>query len=326
MIGRIIQTKRKEAGLTQAQLAERLGVTAPAVNRWEKDLSFPDATLLAPLARCLKTDLNELFSFYNELSDKERELIVDQATRMLASDDASAMDFIETSIKENLSDGLLCKELARKLYGFHIMKSASSPLIYLDKVAEYYERAMELLPEQTEEISHTLISVYGELGDADKAEEAWSRMSDTKPDKEWAHTELLCLLKDYDAAIPEIKTYTLRKIIELSNALNYLHEILTLSGNDDLAAIANEKGSEFRKLFEMWQGIDVINRISKAIVTSNPDEEIAEFENILKVNAKGERLSNCELFRDVSLGNSIKGKKTTADLLSDLLDVLGTLK
>jgi len=48
MIGKIIQQKRKDAGLTQAQLAELLGVTAPAVNRWEKDLSFPDATLLAP--------------------------------------------------------------------------------------------------------------------------------------------------------------------------------------------------------------------------------------------------------------------------------------
>lgn len=33
MIGSIIQQKRKEAGLTQAQLADRLGVSAPAVNR-----------------------------------------------------------------------------------------------------------------------------------------------------------------------------------------------------------------------------------------------------------------------------------------------------
>ena len=69
MIGKTIQIKRKNAGLTQAQLAELLGVTAPAVNRWEKDLSFPDAALLAPLARCLNTDLNELFSFYDSLSD-----------------------------------------------------------------------------------------------------------------------------------------------------------------------------------------------------------------------------------------------------------------
>lgn len=48
MIGTVISEKRKELGLTQAQLGERLGVTAPAVNRWEKNLSFPDANLLAP--------------------------------------------------------------------------------------------------------------------------------------------------------------------------------------------------------------------------------------------------------------------------------------
>ena len=83
MIGKVIQEKRKEAGLTQAQLAERLGVTAPAVNRWEKDLSYPDASLLAPLARVLRTDMNQLFSFYQLLSDKDRELIIDQASTML---------------------------------------------------------------------------------------------------------------------------------------------------------------------------------------------------------------------------------------------------
>lgn len=74
MIGKSIQEKRKALGLTQSQLAELLGVTAPAVNRWEKDLSYPDANLLAPLARALKTDLNALFSFYDSLSDKERGL------------------------------------------------------------------------------------------------------------------------------------------------------------------------------------------------------------------------------------------------------------
>ena len=36
MIGTVIQDKRKALGLTQAQLAELLGVTAPAVNRWKK--------------------------------------------------------------------------------------------------------------------------------------------------------------------------------------------------------------------------------------------------------------------------------------------------
>lgn len=103
MIGEIIQQKWKEVGLTQAQLADRLGVTPPAVNRWEKNLSFPDATLLAPLARLLKTDMNTLFSFYDTLSDMERESTVDEA-RM-------------TFLKDGEKDGLSFIEITCGVYG-----------------------------------------------------------------------------------------------------------------------------------------------------------------------------------------------------------------
>lgn len=35
-VGEVIREKRKELGLTQEQVARRLGVSAPAVNKWEK--------------------------------------------------------------------------------------------------------------------------------------------------------------------------------------------------------------------------------------------------------------------------------------------------
>ena len=41
-IQEIIRQKRLEKRLTQEQLAERLGVTAPAVNKWEKGVSYPE--------------------------------------------------------------------------------------------------------------------------------------------------------------------------------------------------------------------------------------------------------------------------------------------
>ena len=50
-------------------MAEYLGVSAPAVNKWEKDMCYPDASLLAPLARLLQIDLNELFSFHDSPPD-----------------------------------------------------------------------------------------------------------------------------------------------------------------------------------------------------------------------------------------------------------------
>lgn len=67
----VIQKKRKELGLTQEQVAEYLGVSVPAVSKWEKGSTSPDISLLAPLARLLKIDLNTLFCFEEDLSEPE---------------------------------------------------------------------------------------------------------------------------------------------------------------------------------------------------------------------------------------------------------------
>ena len=59
-LNQIIRTKRLAAGLTQEALAQKVGVTSPAVSKWEKGISYPDITLLPILARNLNTDVNTL--------------------------------------------------------------------------------------------------------------------------------------------------------------------------------------------------------------------------------------------------------------------------
>ena len=326
MIGSIIQQKRKEAGMTQAQLADRLGVSAPAVNRWEKDLSFPDATLLAPLARCLKTDLNELFSFYDSLSAKERELIVDKARMMLLKDgDETALQYIDSVLRENLSDGNLYKEMADMLFGWHTIKKAQSPQLYLAEVAEYYERALELLPDKVEIISGSLMNVYGEMGEAEKAEEAWSRLPQTKHDKQWAHAELHYLLKDYGLAASEVKTLVLRKIVDLSRSLNFLHDVLSMAGMDELADLADEKDAAVRELFGLWQGLGVINRVSTAIGTQPDDAEEVKLSDMIDRSFDEDKFTTCPLFEGVQLGGLSGDESSTADLVADLLKALQNL-
>lgn len=70
-INEMIRTRRKEMNLTQEQVASRLGVSAPAVHKWETGNSYPDITLLPALARLLGTDLNTLLSFQEDLSRQE---------------------------------------------------------------------------------------------------------------------------------------------------------------------------------------------------------------------------------------------------------------
>lgn len=65
-IGNRIQKFRKEKGLTQEELAEKLGVSAQAVSKWENDASCPDITLLPQLCRVLGISADELLSGKND--------------------------------------------------------------------------------------------------------------------------------------------------------------------------------------------------------------------------------------------------------------------
>ena len=49
-------------------MANRLGITTPAVNKWENENSYPDIALLAPIARLLGISLDTLLSFQEDLT------------------------------------------------------------------------------------------------------------------------------------------------------------------------------------------------------------------------------------------------------------------
>lgn len=58
--GTFVSQLRKEKGLTQKDLAEKLYVSDKAVSKWERGLSIPDVALLVPLAEILEVTVTEL--------------------------------------------------------------------------------------------------------------------------------------------------------------------------------------------------------------------------------------------------------------------------
>lgn len=58
--GKVVATLRKKNGMTQLELADKLGVTDKAVSKWERNLSFPDVAILPELAEILNVSLDEL--------------------------------------------------------------------------------------------------------------------------------------------------------------------------------------------------------------------------------------------------------------------------
>lgn len=85
-IGKTIRKYRKEKGMTQEEMANRLGVTTPAVNKWENENSYPDITLLAPIARLLGISLDTLLSFQENLTKEEIASIVMEADQKLKTE------------------------------------------------------------------------------------------------------------------------------------------------------------------------------------------------------------------------------------------------
>ena len=61
-LGNFISGERKILGLTQKDLAARLHVTDKAVSKWERGMSYPDVTLLEPLAEVLDLTVEELMA------------------------------------------------------------------------------------------------------------------------------------------------------------------------------------------------------------------------------------------------------------------------
>ena len=61
-IGKFIASCRKEVGLTQAVLAEKLGISDRAVSKWETGKSMPDSGIMLELCDLLKINVNELLS------------------------------------------------------------------------------------------------------------------------------------------------------------------------------------------------------------------------------------------------------------------------
>lgn len=91
--GRFIYERRRELGLTQQQLGERLFVSNKAVSKWERGQSFPDIALMGPLAESLGVSVAELLN--GEVMD--RESFSGQETRAMVG---RAMEFSAEQLNE----------------------------------------------------------------------------------------------------------------------------------------------------------------------------------------------------------------------------------
>ncbi len=114
--GKRICRLRKAANMTQRDLANRLGISEPAVCKWETDSSMPDIMLLTPLARALHTDLNTLFSYEEILSPEKVKSFAEEAEDVSRTKGTDAgMQYWKEQLQEYPNSELLSLAYAKWL-------------------------------------------------------------------------------------------------------------------------------------------------------------------------------------------------------------------
>ncbi len=79
-IGKYIAGKRKDHGLTQRQLAEKLGMSDKSVSKWERGICLPDVSVYSDLCQILGISINEFLAgediVHEDLIQKSEENII----------------------------------------------------------------------------------------------------------------------------------------------------------------------------------------------------------------------------------------------------------
>lgn len=101
-IGKFISACRKEKGLTQMQLAEKLNITNRAVSKWETGKSCPDASIMLKLCDILGITVNELLSGERIPVEDYRKKAEENLIQLQQEKDRAQKDLLRITIDEKI--------------------------------------------------------------------------------------------------------------------------------------------------------------------------------------------------------------------------------
>lgn len=254
----IIRERRLKKGLTQEQMANYLGVSAPAVNKWEKGVSYPDIVLLPPLARLLDTDLNTLLSFREDLSEKEVGLFINKVSETIDEEGFEAgYQLALEKIEEYPNCDLLVGNMAMLLEGAILFSGQKK------KLKEKYQTEIENLHWRAAQSSDTvvreqaqvvLISKLMEKKEYTKAQEILDRIPKKNPvDREQLQANIYIEQGELHKAEKLTEEKLLSATMEIHGILLTLMEIAIKEKRLDDAEYIADVHKKAAQLFDLWE-------------------------------------------------------------------------
>ena len=256
-VGEVIRRKRKEQGLTQEQVAQRLGVSAPAVNKWERGSSYPDIAILPALARLLNTDVNTLLCFQEELSDNEiAEICNDIAAIMDEQGLETAFDAAEQKVREYPNCGKLIHMMASMVQGLLMMSGGWSTdrEKYEEKIYSWYERVTECSGDEQVKnaAAYMLASEYIKKKEYEKARKMIDSLPKQQADKRILNARLLLAQEKHDEAAVLLERKLTDVLNDLSIVLSMLMNIAFEEGDMKRAEKIASAGEQTALLYDQW--------------------------------------------------------------------------
>ena len=141
-LGKKIKQLRFRAGMTQEQLAERLGIGPQSVSKWENSVAMPDITTLPLIAEIFGVRIDDLFDLTNEQRLNRIENRMDAEEELPADIFREFEDFLQAEMKDEAN-----KKRATNLIAYLYWHRMNS---YASKASRYAKEAVKLAPNEKE--------------------------------------------------------------------------------------------------------------------------------------------------------------------------------
>lgn len=272
-IGKVIRKYRKGKNMTQEEMAVRLGVTAPAVNKWENENSLPDIMLLAPIARLLGISLDTLLSFREELTKEEINGIINELDEKLKT---APFGECFQWIKERLELYPNCEGL---MFSAAVVLQARLLLQELPETEDYeaytvslFERVLQSGDEALRiQAADSLFGFYMRKEQYDKAESYLEYFSLQNPNKKFRQAQIFERTGRTKEAYKEYERLLFEAYGRVSLILNGMYVLAVQEGDMERAHKLVEKQRELAVCFEMGRYHEVSSSLELAMLEKEAD-------------------------------------------------------
>lgn len=313
-IGEVIRKYRKIRNMTQEEMANRLGVTAPAVNKWENGNSSPDIMLLAPIARLLDITLDELLSFHRELTAEEINNFVYEVDAKLK--EVTYEEAFQWA-KEKLEQYPNCEQLILTIAAIFDAQRLVKNIVASEKYDNYISHCYVCaLGSEDEAIRNraadALFGFYMRKEEYEKAEEYLSYLSKQNPERKRKQAVIYSKTNRREEAYKAYEELLFSGSQMASMVFNNMY-MMAMEDNDiQKAHMLVEKQSELAKVFDMGKYSEVLCRLELATAERDVESTIKIMEKTISaIDTIGD-------FRKSSLYEHMSFKETRAEFILEL--------